>query len=108
MQVHWQLSCGWNIEQSKKNNSDTKKYLMTDTSDMNWTYLAITVACYEINQVCLSSVFLGFTPSEKCSAYLAVWRSFRIIWQFDLEIEVTLSLNKQYQSCEAQWKVKKK
>ena len=44
LQVHWQLLCVENIEQSNKNNSVTKKYLMTDTSEINWVYLAITVS----------------------------------------------------------------
>ena len=44
MQVHWQLSCVKNIEQSNGNNSATKRYLMTDTSEINWVHLAITVS----------------------------------------------------------------
>ena len=44
LQVHWQLLCVENIEQSNKNNSVTKKYLMTDTSEINWADLAITVS----------------------------------------------------------------
>ena len=41
-------------------------------------------------------------------AYIPGWRSFKIIWQFDLDLELTLSPNKQYLSCEQQWKLKMK
>ena len=65
---------------------------------------------YEIKQ---NSTFHGYcrvlhTQKWVMSAYIGGWRPFKIIWQFDLDLELTLSLNKQYQSCEQQWKVRMK
>ena len=112
LQVHWQLLCVENIEQSNKNNSVTKKYLMTDTSEINWVYLAITVSLLWNKAEQKSSFLRGLKKTTiknwVMSAYIPGWSSLKIIWQFDLDLELTLSLNKQYLSCEQQWKRKMK